>query len=259
MGVVYEALDSDLGRKVAVKVLPAKTAGDPNRLERFRREARAVAALNHPNIVTIHGIESADDKHFLVMELVEGQSLDRMIGEEGMSLRQVFDVAIPIAGALSAAHAKGVVHRDIKPANVMVTPEGQVKVLDFGLGEGGGCAGFSRRRDARRNANNASHRRRRGRRHRALHVSRTVARARGGPARRHLLAGCRAVRDGNRKTTVRRRKRNRSGVEHSQGHARVGQRGARRPAAATGANHPPVPGEESRPEVPDRSRRSQPA
>jgi len=133
MGVVYEAFDSDLDRKVAVKVLPAKTAEDPNRLERFRREARAVAALNHPNIVTIHGIESGDDKHFLVMELVEGQSLDQMIGKEGMPLRQVFDVAIPIADALSAAHAKGVVHRDVKPANVMVTPDGQVKVLDFGL------------------------------------------------------------------------------------------------------------------------------
>jgi len=133
MGVVYEAFDSDLDRKVAVKVLPAKTADDPNCLERFRREARAVAALNHPNIVTIHGIESADGKHFLVMELVEGQSLDRMIGKEGMPLRQVFDIAIPIADALSAAHAKGVIHRDVKPANVMVTPDGQVKVLDFGL------------------------------------------------------------------------------------------------------------------------------
>jgi TolB-like protein/Flp pilus assembly protein TadD len=133
MGVVYEAFDSDLDRKVAVKVLPAMTTEDPHRLERFRREARAVAALNHPNIVTIHGIESGEGKHFLVMELVEGQSLDRLIGEKGLPLRRMFDLAIPIADALSAAHAKGVVHRDIKPANVMVTPDGLVKVLDFGL------------------------------------------------------------------------------------------------------------------------------
>jgi serine/threonine protein kinase len=103
MGVVYKVLDRELDRKVAVKVLPDKTAEDPNRLERFRREARAIAALNHPNIVTIHGIESAEGKHFLVMERVEGQSLDRMIPREGMSLREVFDVAIPMAAALSAA------------------------------------------------------------------------------------------------------------------------------------------------------------
>jgi serine/threonine protein kinase/tetratricopeptide (TPR) repeat protein len=133
MGVVYEAFDHELGRKVAVKVLPVETARDTHRLERFRREARAVAALNHPNIVTIHGIESAGDKHFLVMELVEGQSLDRLIGDEGMPVAQTFDIAVAIADALGAAHAKGVVHRDIKPSNVMVTSDGQIKVLDFGL------------------------------------------------------------------------------------------------------------------------------
>jgi len=133
MGVVYRAEDSELGREVALKLLPAEMADNPKRLERFRREAKAVAAINHPNIVTIHSIESTETTHFLTMELVEGESLDHIIPPGGMPLAKVFDIAIPLADALSSAHEQGIVHRDLKPANVMVTGENRVKVLDFGL------------------------------------------------------------------------------------------------------------------------------
>jgi len=133
MGVVFEALDVSLGRHVALKTLPPGVAADGERLRRFQQEARAVAALNHPNIVTIHSVEEADGVHFLTMELIEGATLDASIKRGGMPLGDFFDVAVPLAEALSAAHEKGIVHRDLKPANVMVTREGRVKVLDFGL------------------------------------------------------------------------------------------------------------------------------
>ncbi|MDH3814073.1 MAG: protein kinase [Acidobacteriota bacterium] len=133
MGVVYRAEDPELGREVALKLLPAEMADNPKRLERFRREAKAVAAINHPNIVTIHSIESVETTHFLTMELVEGESLDNMIPPGGMPLAKVFEIAVPLADALSSAHERGIVHRDLKPANVMVTAENRIKVLDFGL------------------------------------------------------------------------------------------------------------------------------
>jgi TolB-like protein/Tfp pilus assembly protein PilF len=133
MGEVYLAEDTELDRKVALKMLPAEMADDPERLERFRREAKAVAALNHPNIVTIYSIEESEGTRFLTMELVEGQSLDRMLPPTGMPLAEVFDIAIPLAEALATAHERGIVHRDLKPANIMVNKEGRVKVLDFGL------------------------------------------------------------------------------------------------------------------------------
>ncbi len=133
MGEVYLAQDTDLDRKIALKILPAEMAENPERLERFKREAKAVAALNHPNIVTIHSIEESDDVRFLTMELVEGESIDRLIRGDGLELDKVFEIAIPLADALSAAHEKGIIHRDLKPANIMLTREGRVKVLDFGL------------------------------------------------------------------------------------------------------------------------------
>ncbi len=133
MGEVYRATDTKLGREIALKVLPEVTARDPERLARFQREARAVAALNHPHIVTIFSVEESDGVHFLTMELVEGVSLDRGIPEGGLPLAQLAEMAMALAEALAAAHEKGIVHRDLKPANVMVTNDGRVKVLDFGL------------------------------------------------------------------------------------------------------------------------------
>jgi serine/threonine protein kinase len=133
MGEVYRALDTRLDRDVALKVLPEETATDPERLRRFEREAKAVAALKHPNIVTIHSVETIDGRSCLTMELVEGKTLSELIQTGGMSLDRLFDLAIPIADALSAAHAKGITHRDLKPSNIMVDNDGRVKVLDFGL------------------------------------------------------------------------------------------------------------------------------
>jgi TolB-like protein/tetratricopeptide (TPR) repeat protein len=132
MGEVYRATDTKLGRDVALKVLPAEMAHDPERLARFRREAKALAQLDHPNIVTIHSVEESDGVHFLTMQLVEGQPLDRLIPAGGLPVEQIVEIAGSLGEALAAAHEKGIVHRDLKPANVMVTNEGRVKVLDFG-------------------------------------------------------------------------------------------------------------------------------
>src|SRR6476659_6253837 len=138
MGEVYRAHDPRLGRDVALKVLPAAMASDPSRLERFTREARTIAALNHPHIVTIYSTEEADGIRFLTMELVEGQPLDALIPASGMPLARFLDFAIPLADALNAAHQKQITHRDLKPANVMVATDGRLKVLDFGLARVGG-------------------------------------------------------------------------------------------------------------------------
>jgi len=133
MGEVYRAKDLRLGREVALKVLPADVATHPDRLARFEREARTVAGLSHPNIVVLHSVEDDGDVRFLTMELVEGQSLDQHVEPGGLPLARVLDIGIALADALTTAHEKGVVHRDLKPANVMLTREGRVKVLDFGL------------------------------------------------------------------------------------------------------------------------------
>jgi TolB-like protein/Tfp pilus assembly protein PilF len=133
MGEVYRATDTRLGRDVALKVLPAEMAQDGERLARFRREAKVLAQLDHPNIVTIYSVEEAEGVHFLTMQLVEGLPLDRLINQSGLPVEQIVEIAAGLADALAAAHEKGIVHRDLKPANVMVTNEGRVKVLDFGL------------------------------------------------------------------------------------------------------------------------------
>ena len=133
MGEVWRAEDTKLGREVALKMLPDLFAQDPERLARFEREARVLASLSHPNIAGIHGIEEVDGKRFLVMELVEGQTLAERIQQGPMQIEEVVRIAKQIAEAVESAHEKGVVHRDLKPANVNITPDGNVKVLDFGL------------------------------------------------------------------------------------------------------------------------------
>ncbi len=133
MGEVYEALDAKLRRKVAIKILPAAFLNDPERSSRFQREARMLASLNHPNIATIYGFEQSDGVQYLVMELVPGQTLAERVTKGALPLEEALKVAGQIAEGLEAAHEQGVIHRDLKPANVKVTPEGRVKVLDFGL------------------------------------------------------------------------------------------------------------------------------
>jgi eukaryotic-like serine/threonine-protein kinase len=133
MGIVYEAQDLDLGRKVALKFLPPQLSSDQNALDRFLLEARTASALNHPNICTIYAVERAGDQSFIAMELLEGDTLDRRLGPGGLPLDRLLDWGIQLADALDAAHTKGIIHRDIKPTNIFVTKRGPVKVLDFGL------------------------------------------------------------------------------------------------------------------------------
>src|SRR6267378_915089 len=134
MGEVYRARDSKLGRDVAIKVLPEAFAHDPERLSRFQREAKMLAALNHPNIATIFGLEHSDGVQYLVMELVAGETLAQRVKRDGpVPVEEALTIAKQIAEALEAAHEKSIIHRDLKPANVKLTPEGKVKVLDFGL------------------------------------------------------------------------------------------------------------------------------
>jgi serine/threonine protein kinase/tetratricopeptide (TPR) repeat protein len=133
MGEVYRATDTKLGRDVALKLLPPEMANAPERLARFQREAKSLAQLDHPNIVTIYSVEECDGVHFLTMQLVEGQPLDRVIPAGGLPFPQIVEIASSLGDALAAAHDKGIVHRDLKPANVMLSKEGRVKVLDFGL------------------------------------------------------------------------------------------------------------------------------
>ncbi len=133
MGEVYRATDTRLEREVALKVLPEAMAADPERLERFQREARALAALDHPGIVGVYSVEESGGVHFLTMQLVEGEPLDLQLAAGALSLRRILEIALPLTDALATAHERGIVHRDLKPANVMVTRDGRVKVLDFGL------------------------------------------------------------------------------------------------------------------------------
>ena len=133
MGVVYRAKDTKLDREVAIKVLPAALSGDAERTARFQREAKVLASLNHPNIAAIYGFEEVDGRSFLVMELVEGETLAESLHRGALTVEDTLDVGKQMAEALEAAHDKGIIHRDLKPANVKISPEGKVKVLDFGL------------------------------------------------------------------------------------------------------------------------------
>ena len=146
MGEVYRAADMNLGRHVAIKVLPPSWEQDPGRLARFTREAKVLASLNHPNIAVVHGFEQVGDGRALVMELVEGPTLADLLTKGAMPLDEALAIARQIADALEAAHAQGIVHRDLKPANVKVRTDGTVKVLDFGLAKTIEAAARSRRR-----------------------------------------------------------------------------------------------------------------
>ena len=218
MGEVFRATDTKLGRAVALKVLPSDMARDPERLARFQREARAIAALNHPHIVTIYSVDEIDGIHFLTMELIEGESLAQLIPDAGLAVDRTLAIGMELADALAAAHDKGIVHRDLKPANVMMTADGRVKVLDFGLAkELRPAAAVDASTDRRR-----THRDRRRDGHAGLHVARAGRRAADGSPDGHLFARHPALSDGERPAAVRGRDVDGARVRHS----------ARRAAAA---------------------------
>ena len=133
MGAVYRARDTKLGRDVALKVLPDELSADQERLVRLRREAQVLAAVNHPNVASIYGVEEADGRLILVLELVDGEDLAQRLKRGALPVEEALEIAVQIASGLEAAHDRGMVHRDLKPANIMITDGGVVKVLDFGL------------------------------------------------------------------------------------------------------------------------------
>ena len=198
MGVVYEAEDSKLGRRVALKFLPEDKPRDPHTIERFLREARSASALNHPGICTIYAIEEDAGKTFIAMELLEGRSLDKVMTAGPISFARTLEIGIQLADALDAAHKKGIIHRDIKPANIFLTERGMGKILDFGLAKL--VATSSGVTEGPTISPDQTHLTTPGVAVGtiAVHVTGTGARRRTGRADRPVLAGCCALRDGDR-------------------------------------------------------------
>ena len=173
MGEVYLARDERLGRKVALKFLPERLTANNTQLSRFKSEARAASALNHPNILTVYEIGTEGNRHFIATEFIEGVTLRAVLSRGKMGVYEALDIAVQVASALTAAHKAGVVHRDIKPENIMIRPDGYVKVLDFGLAKLTEQNSASDSQDL--TITNTAHTRRSPGRHAALHVSRTGA------------------------------------------------------------------------------------
>ena len=185
MGEVYKARDPRLGRDVAIKVLPATFSADPDRLQRFAQEARAAAALNHPNILAIFDIGEDKGAPYVVSELLEGETLRDRLRSGALSIRKAIDFALQIAHGLAAAHEKGIVHRDLKPENLFITHDNRVKILDFGLAKLTRPEETSSSGDAPHHA--GGDRPGRGDGHGWLHVARAGARKAGRPSLRHFF------------------------------------------------------------------------
>jgi serine/threonine protein kinase len=224
MGEVYRGLDSRLRRQVAIKVLPQALADDPERLQRFEREAQTLASLSHPNIVTIHSVEEADGRRFITMELVEGKALSELIPPGGLPLSRFFELTLQIVSAVSVAHDRSVAHRDLKPENVMVASDGRVRVLDFDLRR-------ARLLMATRRCHASDYGHRPTDRHRALHVA---GASQGAGLRRalgRLLPGRHPVRDGDRRAALPRGDLGRRDVGDPARPSALGDRDQGRPAA----------------------------
>ncbi len=199
MGEVYLADDTRLDRRVALKVLSPELASDPARRERFFREARAAAALNHPNIVTIHSVEEADGVAFLTLELIEGRTLADVLPAAGLPVGRLLAIAIPLADAVGAAHQRGITHRDLKPSNVMITTDDRVKVLDFGLAKvredvQPAVQTLAPTRELTGEGTDSRHRR--------VHVAGAGGSEGSGFAQRRVLAGGRALRNGRGRAPI---------------------------------------------------------